>query len=68
MEVAGDNLSILKEETSMSLPLISYHINGNLKSEGLSKTGLIESKTFKGNVGIRLTDFGVLILKIFKEK
>jgi len=37
------SLEELSKKTKMSLPLISYHINGNLKSEGLKMPGRILS-------------------------
>jgi len=47
----------------MSLPLISYHVNGNLKSEGLKELGLVETKEIKGRVEVELTTLGRLLLK-----
>ncbi|MFP4112327.1 MAG: ArsR family transcriptional regulator [Candidatus Woesearchaeota archaeon] len=53
----------LSKKTKMSLPLVSYHINGNLKSEGLKKLGLIETKDNKGKTMISLTTLGRMLLK-----
>lgn len=53
----------LSKKTKMSLPLISYHVNGNLKSEGLKEMGLIETKEDKGRVIIELTTLGRLIVR-----
>ncbi len=47
----------------MSLPLISYHINGNLKSEGLKTMGLVETKEEKGRVSVELTSMGRMIVR-----
>lgn len=47
----------------MSLPLISYHINGNLKSEGLKDMGLVETAEKKGRIEIKLSTLGVLLLR-----
>lgn len=53
----------LSKAIKMSLPLVSYHINGNLKSEGLKKLGLIETKDQKGKTVIKLTTLGKMLLK-----
>lgn len=51
----------LSKEMDMSLPLVSYHINGTKKSKGLKELGLIETKEEKGKVSIRLSLQGRLI-------
>lgn len=66
----------LKEYTSLegvadylkiSLPLLSYHINGNLNSEGLIQAEMIDKINLPhGRVGIRINSFGNLILKTCK--
>lgn len=53
----------LSKRLKMSLPLLSYHINGNLKSEGLHEHGLIETTETKGKVAISLTMLGKLLIK-----
>lgn len=53
----------LSKKTKMSLPLISYHINGNLKSEGLVEMNLVESKENRGRVDLYLTSLGKLLIK-----
>lgn len=53
----------LSKKTKMSLPLISYHINGNLKSEGLKEMGLVETKEVKGRIDIYLSVLGKLLVK-----
>ena len=53
----------LSKKTKMSLPLISYHVNGNLKSEGLKEMGLVETKEVKGKVDIYLSVLGKLLVK-----
>ena len=40
-EACCSSMEELSRETKMSIPLISYHINGNLKSEGLKTMGLV---------------------------
>ena len=43
----------------MSLPLVSYHINGNLKSDGLKELGLVAADELKGKIKISLTLLGM---------
>ncbi len=57
------SLEELSKKTGMSLPLISYHINGNLKSEGLKDLGLVETEEEKGKVKIKLSMLGRLLIK-----
>ncbi len=57
------SLDDLGKKTKMSLPLISYHVNGNLKSEGLIDLGLVETTEMGGRVAIELTMLGRLLIK-----
>jgi hypothetical protein len=57
------SLEELSKRTNMSLPLISYHINGTLKSEGLKQLGLVETEELKGKVKVNLTVQGRLLVK-----
>ncbi len=57
------SLEELSKMTGMSLPLISYHINGTLKSEGLKQLGLVETEESKGKVKVMLTMQGRLLVK-----
>ena len=57
------SLEELSKRTKMSLPLISYHINGNLKSEGLKKMGLAETTEKKGRIEIKLSTLGRMLSK-----
>jgi hypothetical protein len=57
------SLDELAKLTKMSLPLISYHVNGTLKSEGLKQLGLVETEEKKGRVNIQLTTQGRLLVK-----
>jgi len=57
------SLEELSRRTKMSLPLISYHINGNLKSEGLKEMGLVETTEKKARVEIKLSTLGRLLIK-----
>lgn len=52
----------LSKKTKMSLPLISYHINGNLKSDGLKEMGLVDTKEVKGRVDLNLSTLGKLLI------
>lgn len=61
------SLDELSKKTKMSLPLISYHINGNLKSEGLKDMGLVETTEKKGRISLSLTTLGRLLLKGYIE-
>ena len=56
------SLEELSKKTKMSLPLISYHINGNLKSEGLKKMGLVETEEIKGRMEIKLSVLGRMLI------
>lgn len=56
------SLEDLSKRTKMSLPLISYHINGNLKSEGLKKMGLVDAKEVKGKIVINLSIQGRMLM------
>tara|TARA_Y100000310_G_C20433063_1_gene692416 strand:- start:144 stop:779 length:636 start_codon:yes stop_codon:yes gene_type:complete len=56
------SLNELSKKTKMSLPLISYHINGNLKSEGLKEMGLIDVVEHKGRMEIGLSTLGRLLM------
>jgi len=56
------SLEDLAKKTNMSLPLISYHINGTLKSEGLKQLGLVEITRKKRKTAINLTTLGRLLI------
>jgi DNA-binding transcriptional ArsR family regulator len=55
------SLEELGKKTQMSLPLISYHINGNLRSEGLKNMGLVETIEDKNKIAIELSTLGRMI-------
>jgi len=57
------SLEQLGNKTGMSLPLISYHINGTLKSEGLKQLGLVQTTEIKGRVSVELTMQGRLLVR-----
>jgi hypothetical protein len=56
-------LEQLGKHAKMSMPLISYHINGNLKSEGLKQMELVETEENKGRVSVKLSFLGKMLLK-----
>ncbi len=56
------SLEDLAQRTKMSLPLVSYHVNGNSKVEGLITQGLVETHLGpRGRTQIMLTELGRLI-------
>jgi len=57
------SLEEVSKKTGMSLPLISYHINGTLKSDGLKDLGLVKTTEKKGKVQVTLTTLGRLLIK-----
>ena len=57
------SLEQLGKKCGMSLPLVSYHINGNPKSEGLKDMALVETINKKGRVEVTLSLLGRLLMK-----
>lgn len=57
------SLEELGKKAKMSLSLVSYHINGNLKSEGLKQLGVVETMDKGGRIHVQLTTLGRLLLK-----
>lgn len=57
------SLDELAKKARMSLPLISYHVNGNLKSEGLITLGLVETTELNNKTAIQLTTLGNMLIK-----
>ncbi len=58
-----DSVQTLSDDTKMSLPLISYHINGNLKSDGLVSLGLVNVEERKGKTHMSLSTMGRLLIR-----
>ena len=57
------SLEDLARRTGMSLPLVSYHINGNAKAEGLISLGLVEVQVAeRGRTQVILSEMGRLIV------
>lgn len=61
------SLDELSKKTNMSLPLLAYHINGNMKSEGLKQMDLVETEEKGGRIQVKLTTLGKLIVKGYVE-
>jgi hypothetical protein len=61
------SLEELSEKCGMSLPLVSYHVNGNPKSDGLKEMGLVETTDKRGRVAIKLSLMGRLLMKGYVE-
>ena len=57
------SLDEIHQKTKMSMPLISYHINGNFKAEGLKQMGLVEARLKKGKIDLKLSALGSLLIK-----
>jgi len=58
------SLDELSKATKMSLPLISYHIHGNPKSDGLDRLGLVHTtEGSHGRTGIKPTELGKLLIE-----
>lgn len=57
------SLEELSKKTKMSLPLVSYHINGTRKSEGLKTLGLVDTLEEGGRIEIKLSTQGRLLIK-----
>ena len=62
-KVCCASLDELSKKVGMSLPLISYHINGTLKSEGLKELWLIETMEKRVKMEIRFSMMGRLLIK-----
>ena len=61
-EKCCSSMEELSKLTKMSLPLISYHLNGSRKSEGLNEMGLVELEEHSGRVGMKLSVLGRLLM------
>ncbi len=56
------SLEELSRKASMSLPLISYHINGNRKVEGLKQMGLVDIEESRRRLTIHLSELGRILM------
>jgi len=61
------SLEQLSQRTKMSLPLISYHLNGSKKSEGLDEMGLVDLEEISGRIKVSLSSLGRLLVKGYVE-
>ena len=57
------SLEELSGQAKMSLSLVSYHVNGNLKSDGLKQLGLVETYEKEGRLHLQLSPMGNLLLR-----
>ena len=57
------SLEELSQKIKMSPPLVSYHINGTLKSEGLKTLGLVEVIEKNGKIALNISTLGRLLMK-----
>ena len=64
LDIGGscNSLEELSRRTDMSLPLISYHINGNQKSNGVKSMGLVDTNEKKGRVEIGISELGRFVI------
>jgi DNA-binding transcriptional ArsR family regulator len=60
------SLDELAKKTGMSLPLVSYHVNGNPRSQGLKEMGLVETVEGK-KTSIKLSLMGRILMKGYVE-
>jgi len=57
------SLEDISKKTGISLQLVSYHVNGTLKSIGLSGLELVETNEEKGRVSVCLSPMGRLFMQ-----
>lgn len=57
------SLKELNNKLKMSVSLLSYHINGNIRYKGLIEYRLVEVKEENKNLYVKLSDMGNLLLK-----
>jgi len=57
------SLEELSQTTKMSLPLVSYYINGSAQTEGLETMGLVDVEKVKGKMHISLSTLGRMLVK-----
>ncbi|MFH1590607.1 MAG: hypothetical protein ABIC95_01630 [archaeon] len=65
---AFKSLRDLSKELDMSVSLLSYHINGNLRSKGLRAYRLIVVKEEGKSLFLKLSEMGRLLLKGYLKK
>ena len=52
----------MANELNMSLPLVSYHINGNQKVDGLKQMGLITTVESRKKTEVTLNSLGEMLM------
>jgi DNA-binding transcriptional ArsR family regulator len=57
------SLEQLSKKAGMSLPLISYHINGTPRSQGLKDMGLVDTEEIGGRISLKLTRLGRVLVQ-----
>jgi DNA-binding transcriptional ArsR family regulator len=58
----------LSKKCEMSLPLVSYHINGNSKSEGLREMALVETNERGGKTSVDLSLMGRILMNGYVDR
>ena len=56
------SLEQMANELNMSLPLVSYHINGNQKVDGLKQMGLITTVESRKKTEVTLNSLGEMLM------
>lgn len=57
------SLEELSQKTKMSLPLVSYYINGSINTEGLETMGLVDVEKVRGKISVKLSILGRMFVK-----
>ncbi|MBS3054248.1 MAG: winged helix-turn-helix transcriptional regulator [Candidatus Aenigmarchaeota archaeon] len=57
------SLDSITKSLGMSLPLLSYYVNGNAKTEGLKQAGLVETEAKGRRVIVSLASAGRLLME-----
>jgi hypothetical protein len=52
----------MANELHLSLPLVSYHINGNQKVDGLKQMGLIDTVEGRKRTEVTLNSLGEMLM------
>jgi DNA-binding transcriptional ArsR family regulator len=55
-------LEVIKNELDMSLPLVSYHINGTAKKDGLKQMGLVDTVEGRKRIEVTLSTLGEMLM------
>lgn len=63
LQTSSKTLSSISEDIGISLSLLSYHVHGNRKSEGLVDMGLVELSESDNQTVLSLSSMGRLLLR-----